>query len=54
MVLLCRDVNDRIVSRLQAYTHLIVVIIVYNITLPRECGKVLCLIGVSLIQTFMI
>ena len=47
------DVNGRIVSRLQTYTHLIVIII-YNITLPRECSEVLCLIGVNLIQAFVI
>lgn len=48
------DVNDRIVLRLQAYTHLIVGIIFYNNTLPREGGEVLYLTGLSLIWIFMI
>lgn len=48
------NVNDRIVSGLQTYTHLKVVIIVYSITLPRGSGEVLCRIGGSVIQTFMI
>lgn len=48
------DINDRTASRLQTYTHLIVVIIVYDITLSGEYSEVLCLIGVNLIQTFMI
>lgn len=38
----CRvgDVNDKIVSRLQTYNQLIVVIIVYSITVARECHEV--------------
>lgn len=35
------DVNDKIVSRLQTYNQLIVVVVVYNITFARECHGVL-------------
>lgn len=45
------DVNDKIVSRLQTYNQLIVVIIVYNITLV---GNVMKYLLRCVIQTFVV